>query len=633
MADRFGGIEIATADRFGGQPVGAQEPTVAEGVTGRGEVLRTLGEGAVRTVAGGVIGALATPFLGADAGADIVRAGQEASFTPQTEAGKAELESLSGLVERGIDIVNFPLSGLGGILELVAGQGLDQAADTIRSIQQVGVSKTLGERVFEETGSPIAATIGETLPAAIVEGLTLKGAGAGIEGLRRGAAATGRGLETVAPVAREVAGELVETGKDLISAQGSKKADIARRLSIGSLDDDLAGFKLGTDFTPESKLGRALELGGKRVETDRPAKAAMGQGVKRGVVAAMVGASAADKTAMARMLSIIKRGKENARFQAEFRASDVVGEVILSKVKGVKAANKSAGKDIDVQANKLKGKPVDLIEPIVAFEDGLDALGVRLIPDGKGGTKPDFESSVLPPGDRGPIREVLRQMNLAGEGGVDGLSAHKMKRIIDNNVTFGKTKTGLSGDAEAVLKKFRREIDGVLDSNFPDYNKANIQYSETITAINDLQDAVGRKLDFEGPNAEKALGTVMGRVLSNAQTRIPIQDAVVALEKVNDKFKGGPLRIGKEPKTKETDFITLLMAADEFESLFDVAPAKSLQGQVRKGTSNAISDIAEAKISPGAAVLKAGAKGVDAALRRTDAKKFKALNEILRGRK
>jgi len=148
-----GGFDISTAQPLQPDFTGAAiiEPALA------------VGSSAGRTIAGGISGIFQAlnPFAEEGAGAETVRAFQEGAFQPTTEAGRQGLEILGALVQTGVDIVNFPISGLAGLGELVKGQGLDQAVQTIKSVQDKGVSTTIGQRVFEETGSPLAATIAE----------------------------------------------------------------------------------------------------------------------------------------------------------------------------------------------------------------------------------------------------------------------------------------------------------------------------------------------------------------------------------------------------------------------------------------------------------------------------------------
>jgi hypothetical protein len=551
---------------------------------------------------------------------------QAGAFKPETEAGQEGLETLSTLIEKGADIINIPLSGVGGILELVAGQGIDQAVETIKAIQSQGVSKTAGERVFEETGSPLAATVAETAPEAVASVLGTKGAAAALKRAPQVAKATGTVLVPVA-----------ETGKALFKVQTPTKQRIARLIEKGSTDVETARFKIDSPAqtavattAPQSKLQQFLNVGGPRVKTDAVAVDAINQGFDEGVIAAVKGATQADKLKMQEMVNIMERGKANKLFAAKNRPSDVAGNTLLDRVKVIRDANKTAGKDIDRVAKGLKGQQVDVLNAVTDFGEALDNLGVQLVPSGKGGFTPNFELSQLGPGDRGPIKEVIRQMNIKSRGGIDALDVHTMKRIIDNNVTFGKVKTGISGDGERVLKGFRRALDKSLDDNFPAYNQANTVYSETINALDSIQDVAGRKMDLSGGNADKALGTLLRRTLSNQQSRIRLIDSIDEIESVAKKHGGsGRLRI-EGPGLGQDDLLTQVLFVDELDSVFGPVARTSFQGQIDQALKQGVS---ATTTQAGAIDVAVGAVGKVAEKARgiNEAGAFKAIKELLKG--
>jgi hypothetical protein len=80
-------------------------------------------------------------------------------FQPETQAGQRGLETVGDLIQQGIDIVNFPISGLTGLAELIGSGGdIDSAANIVKRVQEEGVGPVMGESVLESTGSPAAAT-------------------------------------------------------------------------------------------------------------------------------------------------------------------------------------------------------------------------------------------------------------------------------------------------------------------------------------------------------------------------------------------------------------------------------------------------------------------------------------------
>ena len=621
-----GGFDLSTA-----QPIEQPDFPGAAVI----EPARAIVSGAGRAITGGVAGIFQAlnPFEEQGAGAETVRAFQEGAFQPTTEAGRQGLEALGGLVQKGIDIANFPISGIAGLVELVSGQGLDQAAETIRSTQQQGISTTAGQRVFEETGSPLAATIAEVAPTAALELIGLKGAGAATRAAGEVAPAARQAITTAGQAITEAGRAAAPVAEALFKVQSPTKQRIARLIQEGSTDVETARFRLEAPGQPApaqpTRLQEFLNVGGPRVQADTMAVNAINQGFDEGVIAAIKGASQIDKIKMQKMADIMERGKKNKRFAATNRPSDVAGDTLLSRVKAIRQGNKAAGRDIDRIAKSLKGQQVDILDAVTDFGETLDSLGVRLVSNNKGGFTPDFKLSQLSPGDRGPIKEVIRQMNIRSEGGVDAFDVHKMKRIIDNNVTFGKVVTGISGDAERALKSFRANLDNALDTNFPAYNQANIKYSETIGALDAIQDVAGRKMDLSGGNADKALGTLLRRTLSNAQSRIRLIDSIDEIESVAKKHGGTADPRLPGPGLGQDDLLTQVLFVDELDSVFGPVARTSFQGQIDQAL----------KKGAGAVTTKAGAidvalgavgKVAERARGINEAGAFKAIKELLK---
>lgn len=522
---------------------------------------------------------------------------QALTFDPRTEEGQKNLQSIAGS-----DVIQ----AIGGALE---------TAET-----------TLGDLGFDIAG-PVGGALGKVIPAAILEAT-------GLIGLKGGQRVAKRAGEQVPQAARAAVPALQETARaalgvvapaarqaaeSIFEFQTPTKQRIVQLLQEGSTDAETAGFQLRKSLT------------GKQIAVKSGVEAeAIKQGFDKGVIGALKEASPVDRAKMRKMVDIMEKGKNNAQFAIRNRPSDVVGNSLLDRVKVVRVVNRASGREIDKVANGLKGKPIDIADATSTFANRLEELGVDLVADGKGGFKPDFELSQLSPGDRGPIKEVIRQMNIQGRGGVDALTAHKMKRIIDNNVTFGKSKAGsISRDAEGVLKEFRTGLDESLDNTFPDYNEANIVYRDTITALDSLQDAAGRKLDLSGGNADKALGTLMRRLMGNVQSRINLLDAVDEIESTAKKH-GGKFRavnLIEGPDSLKSDLLSQVLFVDELDRQFGPVARTSFQGQIQQG----IEQAGRATTRAGAADLavSAVAKAAEKARGINEANAFKAIKNLL----
>jgi hypothetical protein len=588
-------------------------------VSAAGETARTIGQSALAEAGSGLAGLLELAKTQDPIAAEnAIKQFQSGFAAPEPSARSQEqLQDIGGVVESVMSAANIPLSGIAGLTELATGQGLPQAIETIEDVQARGLGKAAGERVLEETGSPLAATVAEIAPTAILDVAGL-GAARPLTRLATGENIA-QGARQAADVAAPVAREAIQAGEDITKAvfdfQTPAKQRVAELIREGAGDIDTAKFVL-------------TETG--KVKADKLASETIRQGFDEAIIATVKTASKADKIKMNKMANIMEKGKRNARFAAENRPSDVVGDTLLSKVKVIRGANLAAGKSIDKVAQTLKGKEIDISAAVDDFASSLDNLGVQLVDDGKGGFKPDFELSQLAAGDRGPLKEVIRQMNIRGAAGVDGFAAHRMKRLIDNNVTFGKTKTGLSGDAERALKSFRANLDASLDNTFPAYDKANIAYADTIGALDSIQSALGTKLDLKGPQADKALGTKLRGLLSNNATRVNLLDATKEIESVAKKHgaKGKLLVEGKG--LGSDDLLNQILFVDELDSRFGPVARTSFQGQIDQAAQRGVSALTEAKVSPVTAAIKGAASIAEKFRGINDDNAFKAIKDLLK---
>jgi hypothetical protein len=282
-------------------------------------------------------------------------------------------------------------------------------------------------------------------------------------------------------------------------------------------------------------------------------------------------------------------------------------------------------------ANALKGQQVDVSPAVNSFLDELDGMGVKFNP--KDSTL-SFQGSDLEgvPGPQRVIKNVLNRM--LNTQVPDAYDAHRLKKFIDEQVTYGKNARGLGGKTERILKTLRHNVDGVLDEQFPDYNAVNTKYAKTIRAFDALQDVAGTKMDFFGENADKAIGTLTRRLLSNAQSRVPLKDAINQLDIVAREFlvsDGTDLvpykpivkRSGVTPDMLDDDVIGQVLFADELDKMFGAASRTSLLGDVEKGVGTAMGG----KM----AIAGAAVKGVASKLTGVNEKAaIKAMRELLR---
>lgn len=522
-----------------------------------------------------------------------------------TGLGREVVEGLSGLgglvMGKGVDESVQAAQALGAQLPQAElgeeGQRLIQSLSerfnaSPEIVQRIGsefmnLGENLGERTFQATGSPLAATAAQILPDAL-------GAAAGL-----GAA---KAVPGAAKAVTESAGELGKSALD----QSKVKQDLVKRIQAGSTDVDTAG----------------VEVVKGKLKSDKIAKDAIKQGFDEGVIATVKAAKPADKKILRKMTDVMERGKKNARFAATNRPSDVLGDSLMKRVDIVRRANKDAGKQLDSVASNLKGRSIDITPAGDSFLSELRGIGININDD----LTVDFKGSDIE-GLAGPESAVKRVVNRMTKGTPDAHEVHRLKRFIDEQVSFGKNAEGLSGRTEGILKNLRRNLDGTLDKKFPEYDRINSAYSETVGALDALQDVAGKKMNLSGPNAEKATGTLMRRVLSNAQSRVTLLDSVDEIEKVAKKFENFKGKLDpraiegpKAPSKLDDDLLTQVLFVDELDSQFGAVARTSLKGQVEQAVTS----------SPAALALDAAGKIAEKVLGVNDEKAFKAIRGVLK---
>lgn len=431
-----------------------------------------------------------------------------------------------------------------------------------------GLGASLGESTFQATGSPLLATAAQMLPAALE-------AGTGMTGGRVAAEAAQSAAQQVPRIAVDVAGDVRQNVLDPASVKAIEaveglpspsevagkaqaavqklsptKREIAEAIETGSGDKIGAGF----DVTPYG------------VVRENPAeRAAMDQGWDDELIGAMKNATPTDRAAMKEMTDIRRRGSQNLLEKMENRPAKIAGESLMKRFKVVKAANRKAGQAVDRESRKLGGIDVDTFDLTNNFAESLqDRLKVTLTPDGK----IDFRDSAIEKqaGARKALDDLVEIMGRGGKPDAERL--HFMKKYIDEQVTFGKSQEGLAGETERILKTLRSDINNAIRDVSPDYAAANDAYSETIGALDNFQDVMGKKVDLTGSRADEAVGRNLRKLMSNYGVRENLFDSIAEIEQVAKKHGG------------EFDDNILLQAgyAQKLDDMFGAVADTSLRG-------------------------------------------------------
>ena len=444
------------------------------------------------------------------------------------------------------------------------GRAAQPAADVIGSVEQA-----VGDVGFDVAG-PVGGAIGEALPtlAASILGLRLPSSG--------------------------------KTSKDSSIFRNETPVKKAIRESIEKNPTD-------------NKTAKFMIDGAGQVKADPIAKSVIKQGFDEGVVAAVKGSSKQDVIRMREMIDIVEKGKANRTFFLKNRPEDVVGKTILDRWSSVRDINKKAGSELDNVAKSLQGQKVNLGDATETFFNDLENLGVSV----DSSFKTSFSDLSVGdiPAAKSFIQRIVKNLSLV-KG--DAFKAHRLKKLIDEQVSFGKAGEGITGKTESIIKNLRRNVDQSLDGTFVEYNDVNTRFADTKQALDDFRDAAGAKnFNPYSETADKFVGVLSRRLLSNVQSRSRLMDSLTGLERSASTH-------GVE---FSDDIFTQAMFADELENVFGSFAPKSLQGVTEKAILEAGRDVKGGVVDLG---IKAAAKGAEKLRGINDENAIKSLKELLK---
>lgn len=466
------------------------------------------------------------------------------------------------------------------------------AAEAAGGLMTGGLGVAKGVAALAPKGAKMASKAATGALIGGVEG-GLYGAGTAEEGERAEAALRGA-------VGGAVVGGAGAAGLQALTQTLAKRALQTRQIQSGSSSKELAGVK--------------LDAAG-RLKSDTLAKEAMRQGFSDGFVQQVKTASIADKRKILKMVRVAKRALRDNRFAATNRINQVVGDSLVHRVNTLNRFNRAAANKLDHVAQSLKGQGVDYAPAVTKFMDDLQALDIKI--NRKGSVKVSTQGSMIEGAKdaEAALSRILKRM--INTKTPDAFDVHRLKRFIDNQVTYGKGQDkGLKGEVLRAVKQLRHNLDEALDTQFPEYNKVNTQYAETRGALDMLQEAWGRKVNMFNDSANRQLGIQSRKLLSNYAAGTNQLDAITNAELIVKKYGG-----------KVDDNIMDLVAAES--ALRGLIPQKlfnTFQGDIEKAAGNVANMATGDRLGAAVDIAKSGIdkiRGID------DAGALSALEKLL----
>lgn len=347
-----------------------------------------------------------------------------------------------------------------------------------------------------------------------------------------------------------------------------------------------------------------------QIVSDPVAKQAVSQGFDPAAVATIKFGSQADKSFMRQMLDIAERSLKNAKDRARNRPQQVIGNNVMKRFDTIKKANLQAGQDVGAAAkNELQGKTVDITDAFDSFNDDLANLGVSF---GEGGDL-IFKGSQIE-GNKATtvIKRVFDRLKTED----DGLSLHKLKQYIDNQINWEKSPDKpLDKQAVNVLKGLREKINARLKEQSGAYADANQRYSTTVDALNEFYDVMGRRFDPASDRVNDAVGQELRKVLSNYGVR---NDMILAIDKLDDVASqfGGQF---------DDDIMNQIVFYSDLEKVLGSFADNSLQG-VSEKANLAVSAARGDLVGVTTDLLRSGVKKT---LGRNEEKAIKSMRQLL----
>ena len=411
--------------------------------------------------------------------------------------------------------------------------------------------------------------------------------------------------------------EAIKQEAAIIAPPSQKNIDIIKKIQAGSTENELAPYKIEPK-APLLKESKSLKPTDYKLVPDDTAKKALDQEWESGTVQAVKNFDPKTAEVAARMLKVAQVGTKDDTFKANNRPIAEMGYEFARQVAQVKAAKKKAGNDIDKEASLLKNERVDVAPAVDNFLSNVENnLGVKITPTSKG-VAIDFRGSDLEGASaeirsaQGVLRTLVSRMyNTRTPSAYD---VHRLKKFIDSQVSYGSTLGGLKGETDIVVKGLRKELDDLLDNNFEQYRIANDSYRETKTALDSVQELVGKKVNLDNDYTPQALGKLSRRILSNAQSAERVKEAMMNIDEVAMRYGSGE---------QAGNLSALVKFADTLDKQFGIAADSSLASEIAKGTGQAIrgSKVDATGTMFNAAMQKI--KGVN-----TD-RKYQTMNELL----
>ena len=566
----------------------------------------------VGQVVGGLVGKSASgfemlakaPFIGLD---EAIKEGKQTeqsitdAFAPTTELG----EKSSNMVFSSLAHLNKIPAGWGGIAELIETQDPEQAAEVVKSVEQKGLPKYMGDLNFEAYGSPLLATMTTVIPE--IAALFYPTKSAVVQGRVNKAR---KELEIIDQI------ESGTAGKNLAEYKLQKREEWSQPTQA---EVEVLSRKLKVDKVFAQELAEAMPVLFKK----KFGKKAINQEWDKSLLGLVQASSRSDIHVMERQLDIYDKARDNMALKAKGRPIYEAGKAIGSRVDALVKEKKVAGKRVGDAAESLRGVEVNYAPAVDKFINSLLGDGVvinngRPITNVRQYRNIDFRNSPYDGSKASEdiIRKQIKRMT-EKDFALDGFNIHTTKKNLPHTITTAKkSEGGLVPKAEGLLNELRRDLNAVLRDSSDEYRSANDSFIEAITPLNSLNDAMPKdaQVGWDGineNNAGKQLRIILSNYANADNLYQAIQDMDTATKKLGYKF--------------DDDAIKQAFFAIGLDRRLGAFAEQSLQGVTEAG--GRVSDLPTSATDAGLKIMGKAMRGVK---RVDDDSAIKAMREYLK---
>jgi hypothetical protein len=323
-------------------------------------------------------------------------------------------------------------------------------------------------------------------------------------------------------------------------------------------------------------------LKGNRLINDDLAESAVTQGFREGDVTSAKHGNSQTRKVMRQMLSNKRAIQSDSSLAMRSRPSDLVGSEAMKRFNHIKEKADGLREKLNTIAEKefatdpralsgpdvgtgLKSLQIDTSRVRGKFFNELDRLGVDFDQDQPG--KLNFANSII--SEDKTSQGIIKKMSriLSKPGAANAANAHKVKRQIDTMLDFTKKSKGLTDAGKNFAKSVRYEINEAIRDVSPRYAQINDELSKAIRTMEDFDGAL-KSVSPAMANSEAAIGQTLRRLLSNAQSRTELANALSKVESTA-KSMGGDFK---------TEIDRLITFNNTLDSRFGETAKGSMQG-------------------------------------------------------